>query len=215
MAEQDNLKGDTAVDNAEAASTSQEGGLLDLTAPANPGTQETQASPAPVAQGKADGEAEPKSLLEGANNGGNVEDVVPEQYEFKLPEGVVLDDVTLNDLGAYAKENKLTAKQADIVANAMAVQMEKLRGEHIAWQKEQVELWNKDPQVDTNKLHAMKALKHFGLEQYVSERGYDFDATLMKAFAKVGTLISEAKAVTGGEAVTGTLNPYANSPEFK
>lgn len=149
-------------------------------------------------------------------------EAAPEQYEFKMPEGMELDETEQALLQNVAKESKLTQDQAqqgaEFFASAMDAMVKENEARIEAFKAEQKQMWESQPDHAQRVLLADKALNHAGKEfkDYVMERGYQHDANLMKVFSEFGKLISEAAVVVGSEGSpsTGPRNPYGNSPEF-
>ncbi|WP_447888489.1 peptidase [Serratia fonticola] len=130
--------------------------------------------------------------------------VVPEKYEFKAPEGVEqLDPQALAVFEPIAKELGLSQEQA-----------QKLVDIYPQIQQQQAELWSKqvtdwgeqvkaDKEIGGDKLtasvgQAQKALDQFGtpaLRDYLHTSGLGNHPELVRAFAKVGKMMSEDKII--------------------
>jgi len=130
--------------------------------------------------------------------------VVPEKYEFKAPEGVEqLDPQALAVFEPIAKELGLSQEQA-----------QKLVDIYPQIQQQQAELWSKqvtdwgeqvkaDKEIGGDKLtasvgQAQKALDQFGtpaLREYLHTSGLGNHPELVRAFAKVGKMMSEDKII--------------------
>lgn len=129
---------------------------------------------------------------------------VPEKYEFKAPEGVEqLDPQALAVFEPIAKELGLSQEQA-----------QKLVDIYPQIQQQQAELWSKqvtdwgeqvkaDKEIGGDKLtasvgQAQKALDQFGtpaLRDYLHTSGLGNHPELVRAFAKVGKMMSEDKII--------------------
>ncbi|MFV8981149.1 peptidase [Serratia fonticola] len=130
--------------------------------------------------------------------------VVPEKYEFKAPEGVEqLDPQALAVFEPIAKELGLSQEQA-----------QKLVDIYPQIQQQQAEVWSKqvidwgeqvkaDKEIGGDKLtasvgQAQKALDQFGtpaLRDYLHTSGLGNHPELVRAFAKVGKMMSEDKII--------------------
>jgi hypothetical protein len=130
--------------------------------------------------------------------------VVPEKYEFKAPEGVEqLDPQALAVFEPIAKELGLSQEQA-----------QKLVDIYPQIQQQQAEVWSKqvtdwgeqvkaDKEIGGDKLtasvgQAQKALDQFGtpaLREYLHTSGLGNHPELVRAFAKVGKMMSEDKII--------------------
>ena len=130
--------------------------------------------------------------------------VVPEKYEFKAPEGVEqLDAQALAVFEPIAKELGLSQEQAQKLVDIYP-QIQQQQAE--AWSK-QVTDWGDqvkaDKEIGGDKLtasvgQAQKALDQFGtpaLREYLESSGLGNHPELVRAFAKVGKMMSEDKII--------------------
>lgn len=130
--------------------------------------------------------------------------VVPEKYEFKAPEGVEqLDPQALAVFEPIAKELGLSQEQAQKLVDIYP-QIQQQQAE--AWSK-QVTDWGDqvkaDKEIGGDKLtasvgQAQKALDQFGtpaLRDYLESSGLGNHPELVRAFAKVGKMMSEDKII--------------------
>ncbi|MFV8917572.1 peptidase [Serratia fonticola] len=130
--------------------------------------------------------------------------VVPEKYEFKAPEGVEqLDPQALAVFEPIAKELGLSQEQAQKLVDIYP-QIQQQQAE--AWSK-QVTDWGDqvkaDKEIGGDKLtasvgQAQKALDQFGtpaLREYLEQSGLGNHPELVRAFAKVGKMMSEDKII--------------------
>lgn len=130
--------------------------------------------------------------------------VVPEKYEFKAPEGVEqLDPQALAVFEPIAKELGLSQDQAQKLVDIYP-QIQQQQAE--AWSK-QVTDWGDqvkaDKEIGGDKLtasvgQAQKALDQFGtpaLRDYLESSGLGNHPELVRAFAKVGKMMSEDKII--------------------
>lgn len=135
----------------------------------------------------------------------SAEPVVPEAYEFPMPEGVELDTAAAEQFTAVAKELKLDQATAQKVID-VGVKMAQRQAEAHA---KQVEQWTEsvkaDKDVGGDKLTenlgiARKALDTFGtpeLKDVLNATGLGNHPEIIRAFYKVGKAISEDGFVTG------------------
>lgn len=133
------------------------------------------------------------------------EPVVPEAYEFKMPEGVELDTVAADEFTVIAKELKLTQEQAQKVADIGAKQAQRQAEAHA----KQVEAWTEAVKTDKeiggdalpeNLAIARKALDTFGtpeLKDILNISGLGNHPAVIKAFYKAGKAISDDRFVAG------------------
>lgn len=199
------------------AEASPEGGDGGGAAPA--GTEQSPAADAPVETGKPDpADADkPAPTAPDADKSKDAEKdkakepekkdeklVVPEKYEFKAPEGVEqLDPQALAVFEPIAKELGLSQEQAQKLVDIYP-QIQQQQAE--AWSK-QVTDWGDqvkaDKEIGGDKLtasvgQAQKALDQFGtpaLRDYLENSGLGNHPELVRAFAKVGKMMSEDKII--------------------
>jgi len=145
---------------------------------------------------------------------------VPETYEFKMPEGLELDTEAATEFGALAKEFKLSAENAQKVADigakmvqkAAVAQAEQFKATQAEWAREVTN----DKEIGGAKLQenlgvARKAIETFGgaeLREFLNVTGFGNNPLLVKTFARIGKAISEDGFVRGG--TTTTPDPAAN-----
>jgi hypothetical protein len=135
----------------------------------------------------------------------NNEPAVPESYEFKMPDGVELDQAAADDFTVIAKELKLTQEQAQKIADIGAAQAQRQREAHATMVESWVETVKTDKEIGGDKLQenlavARKALDAFGtpeLRDVLNATGLGNHPEIIKAFYKAGKAISEDKFVTG------------------
>lgn len=198
----------------------------DSTGSPNPNPADTsQANPAPeAAPATAKGEATQQTLLtetpeagekagdpaaktEGEAGDKPAEKVIPEAYEFKLPEGVTMDADTSAELTAIAKEFKLDQGEAQKVADLGAKQAQRWAEQQQNAIAQQVAEWaqqaSADKEIGTpeNLAVAKKALDTFGndaLRELLNTSGLGNHPEIIRAFFKAGKAIAEDQVVTGG-----------------
>lgn len=135
----------------------------------------------------------------------NSEPAVPESYEFKMPDGVELDQAAADEFSVIAKDLKLTQEQAQKIADIGASQAQRQREAHAAMVESWVENVKTDKEIGGDKLQenlavARKALDTFGtqeLRDVLNTTGLGNHPEIIKAFYKAGKAISEDKFVTG------------------
>lgn len=186
--------------------------------------------------------AEPSTLLgEGAPDSQNVdaqpepkadeqkqdEPVVPEKYEFKLPEGYELDESALKVFEPALKDLKLTNESAQKLVDAYAqVQKAQLEESERAFNA-QVEKWAEDVKADKElggqafeqtKASALKAVAKFGtpeLKALLNQTGLGNNPEFVRFCARVGKQLREDDPInvpgkaTGGKSAAEVL--YGNS----
>ncbi len=150
------------------------------------------------------------------------------KYEFKMPEGVELDGELGTELGSVAKELGLSQKNAQKIADLGAKLMQKRDGAlrelitktHGEW----TEQTRNDPEVGGAKLQenlglAKKVIAAVdtdgSLVKALNETGMGNHPGLVKAFVRIGKMISEDRLVLGKtgaqtDASPGTFS-YPNS----
>lgn len=133
----------------------------------------------------------------------------PEKYEFKLPDGIQLDDKGIGAFSEVAKELNLTQDAAQKVLDKMGPVIAGRHAEVLTQAKAQwVEAAQADKEYGGEKLAenlavAKKALDTFGspeLRTLLNESGLGNHPELIRAFFRAGKAISEDKFVpaTGG-----------------
>jgi hypothetical protein len=155
----------------------------------------------------------------GATDGTVAAPAVPETYEFKMPEGVTLDNDVVGELSGIAKDAKLTQEQAQKIADLGAKMSQK-------WQSSQVEALAKldqewsasttaDPEIGGEKLEqsktaAKKALTELGtpkLAELLETSRLGNHPEVIRLLSKVGAMVSpDSKVVTGS-----SVNPLLAS----
>lgn len=133
----------------------------------------------------------------------------PEKYEFKLPDGIQLDDKGTQAFSEVAKELNLSQEAAQKVLDKMGPVIAGRHAETLAQAKTQ---WVEGAKVDAefggeklaeNLAVAKKALDKFGspeLRTLLNESGLGNHPEIIRAFFRAGKAISEDKFVpaTGG-----------------
>lgn len=162
-------------------------------------------------------EGEEGDKPEGENPEGEkpAEPVVPEKYEFALPEGFTLDEARASEFEAFARTNNLTNEAAN-EALALAVKhVEGLQEQQATAWREQVEAWGNEIRSDKDlggdKLQAsvsiaQKAIARFGspeLVDFLESSGVGNHPALVKFCYQIGTRISEGGMITGAGAGEG------------
>lgn len=166
----------------------------------DPGTANTDPNAAAAAPAAAPA-AEPQKQEPAAP-------VVPESYEFKMPDGVTLDKAAADEFTAVAKELKLdqatAQKVADVGAKMAQRQAEQRTAEIASW----AEQTKADPEIGGEKLAAnlaiaQRAIDRFGgdaLKEVLNATGLGNHPVLVKAFLKAGQAISEDGSLPRGTA---------------
>lgn len=203
----DDVATDAPVTPADAASTA--------AAPANAPAGQTAApatAPATPSTTPTDGQPGAEKPNTDANAQGDkpTAPVIPEKYEFKLPEGVKLEGAPLEELSGLAKELGLTQEQAQKVADLGAKQAQAMASQFSDQHKATVDEWatqtKSDKEIGGDALEsnlgvAKKALDEFGspeLKKLLNESGLGNHPEVVRFFVKAGKAISEdGRLVTG------------------
>lgn len=147
------------------------------------------------------------------------EPVVPEKYEFKLPEGLPEDTEATAQFSELAKGLKLTQEQAQSLVDLYAERMKGLvEGQVASWtatRKEWVTAAQTDKEYgganfDANRAHVARAMKQFGtpeLAKALDEFGFGDHPELVRFFYRVGKLVSEPSFHTGSGENAGARTP--------
>lgn len=154
----------------------------------------------------ADGKPQEQAKPEGA----------PESYDWKLEEGISIDDSGLNAFSAWAKENNLTQDQANGLLNKMAAAsaerqsqaFESTVNEWISSSKSDSEIGG--PDLQKNLAVAKTAMEKFGtpeLTKLLNESGLGNHPEIIRAFYRAGKAISEDRFVGGGRVPSASADP--------
>lgn len=172
----------------------------------------TQAS-ATAAPAEGQQQAATETLVDPKAEGSSTEvkdaaPVVPEKYEFKLPEGVQMDETGIGAFSEYAKAQGLTqeAAQAQLEAMAPAMQaaqvarLEKAKTDWLEAAKADKE-YGGDAFSDNLKV-ADKALNELGtpeLTKLLKSSGLNHHPEVIRLLVKAGKAMSEdSKVISGG-----------------
>lgn len=138
------------------------------------------------------------------------EPVVPESYEFQMPEGVKLDDEAAKEFTAIAKELKLDQPTAQKLADVGAKMAQRQAEQHA----QLVDTWTEQTKADKefggdkfgeNLAVAKTALDRFGtpeLRDVLNMTGMGNHPEVIRAFYRVGKAISEDGFVKGAPAAS-------------
>lgn len=137
---------------------------------------------------------------------------VPESYDLKMPDGVELDKAAADEFTAIAKELKLTAEQAQKVADVGAKMAQRQADAHAAVVESWVSQVKTDKEIGGDKLDenlgvARKAMETFGtpgLKDLLNSTGLGNHPEVIRAFFKAGKAISEDSFVAGRTGAPGT-----------
>lgn len=130
---------------------------------------------------------------------------VPESYELKMPEGVALDKTAAEEFTAIAKELKLSAADAQKVADVGAKMAQRQAEQHAALVESWVEQVKADKDIGGDKLDenlgvARKAIEAFGtpeLKDVLNTTGFGNHPAFIKFAYKAGKAISPDGFVSG------------------
>lgn len=170
---------------------------------AEAGGQQQQATEGQGAQGQ---QAEGTKTEGGPQDQGKKPEGAPENYEFKAPEGLTLDDHVIDAFSKVAEELSLPPDQAQKVLDRMAPviaarQAERLQAARIEW----AEAAKTDKEFGGASLAenlgvAKKALDAFAtpeLRALLEESGLGNHPEVIRVFYRAGKAISEDRFVTG------------------
>jgi hypothetical protein len=132
--------------------------------------------------------------------------VVPEAYEFKMPEGVELDGKAADEFSAIAKELKLSQADAQRIADVAAKMQQKQAESHVEMVKSWAESCKTDKEFGGDNLPenlavARKAIDAFGspaLKELLNSSGLGNHPEVVRFAFKAGKAISEDTFVQSG-----------------
>lgn len=139
-------------------------------------------------------------------------DVIPETYEFNMPDGVELDEAKAADFSLMAKDASLTQAQADkFVGLYQKAQTDGLEAQQAAWQ-DQLAAWrdeaSSDKEIGGVKFQeniglAKKGLDVFGneaLKEALNTSGMGNHPEVIRMLTKIGAAVSDDSFVFGKNA---------------
>lgn len=140
------------------------------------------------------------------------EPTAAEDYTFSMPEGVELDSVAADEFKAIAKELKLSASDAQKVADVGAKMAQRQAESHAKLVESWTEMTKADKDLGGDKLQenlavAKRALETFGtpeLRDVLNASGLGNHPEVIRAFYKAGKAISEDRFVQGAPAAAAT-----------
>jgi len=156
-------------------------------------------------------------------NAGDKQDAkpdVPEKYEFKLPDGVQMDDAGIEAYSEFAKEAGLSQEAAQNLMSKLAPVMQTRMTEAIQQARSSWgEASKADKEFGGEKLQenlsvAQKAMKTFGtpeLRTLLNESGLGNHPEIIRAFYRAGKAISEDNFVPSGTKAPGGSKDLAKS----
>lgn len=143
----------------------------------------------------------------------------PEQYvDFKMPEGVKLDEEVANEFKSFAKEKNLPQDEAQkvfdmgakLVQRIEAQRAEAVNAEFVKWsESSRTDKEFGGEQLQQNLAVAKDALAQFGspeLKQMLNESGFGNHPEMIRLLYKVGKATSEDKIITGKQGATAEQN---------
>ena len=175
-----------------------------VTTDAAPQQQSTQGSDSTAATNPAATEQS-----EGAQEVDSANQTAPESYEFKAPDGVVIDDTTINAFSDVAKElnlpqadaQKLIDKVGPVMAKQQAQALNQLNTSWIEGVQADTEIGG--AKLQENLAVAKKAMERFGtpaLRELLNESRLGNNPEVIRFMYRAGKAISEDKFVAGGPA---------------
>jgi hypothetical protein len=136
---------------------------------------------------------------------------VPETYEFKMPEGMELDEARAEAFSSVAKDAELTQGQADKVVDMyIKVQQETMEAQQKAWADVLAD-WQEQSKTDSefggahfqaSVANAKRALEVFGndkLKEALNQSGMGNHPELIRMLNKVGAAAADDNFVFGKE----------------
>lgn len=139
-----------------------------------------------------------------------VKSVVPEKYEFKLPEGITLDEASMKLVEPAFKELGLSNEQAqklvDLQLSLSKTQVEANEKAHVAVWEQFVEAQKKEakdyfgpklPEVMRNVARARNTFISKPMQEKLSVAGFSNDKDFLETLDKIGRVIGEGKFVEG------------------
>lgn len=141
--------------------------------------------------------------------------VVPETYEFKMPEGIELDKSAADEFSTIAKEYKLTQEQAQKVAEVGAKMVQRQAEAHKAQVQSWIEAVKTDKEIGGDKLNenlaiARKTIDQFGspeLKDILNATGLGNHPEIVKMAYKIGKSISDDGFVRGASSKADANDP--------
>lgn len=136
-------------------------------------------------------------------------------YEFKMPEGIELDQDAAQEFTAWAKEQGLKPEQAQKVADIGAKMMQKQAEMHAQTVSAWVEQVRADKEIGGDKLeenlaYARAAIDAFGspeLKEILNASGLGNHPAVVKAFIQAGKRIAPDTFVAGNRSPSGDRDP--------
>jgi len=201
--------------------------MSETTTPAAPAAEAAPAAPAADA-------APPNTLLAAAMDPApaapaeqtqNVEaekqpaPAVPEAYEFKLPEGVALDQATLDAATPVFKDLGLSQEQAQKLVDFQASREAARAQEQVKAWNDMVSAWEGEVKADKeiggakleeNVASAKIALDTFGtpaLRDALNKFGWGSHPEMVKFMVKVGSAMKEGGSITGAQSQAARPDP--------
>lgn len=149
---------------------------------------------------------------QGKDGDGNKTPVVPETYEFKLPEGMTLDEARSAEFSTVAKSLKLTQEQAQQLVDLDVKRAQAQQAAHADTVKAWADELKADKEYGGDNLPATtaackKVMDTFAspaLREYLDATGLGNHPELVKFVAKIGKGLSEDTFVKGGATTTQT-----------
>ena len=165
-------------------------------------------APAPAAEPNTDGKKEgddDKTLLGDDGKTKDVKPAIPEKYEFKLPEGMAVNQEALDAITPAFKEAGLTQENAQklieayhpVMQKMMDAQRESAMGEFKTmvdgWKQDTIKMYGADYAKElANASRFIDALPDSDkVREVLNETGVGNHPVLVKAFVEAGKIISE------------------------
>lgn len=135
----------------------------------------------------------------------------PEAYEFKVPEGMTLDQKVVEEFTPLAKELGLSQENAQKMVDLYASQVQKFHQAQLDNWRNTLDEWassvKADKEIggenyDTSVRHARAAIQKFGgqeLRDVLNASGMGANPELVRVFARIGKAMAEDQIVLGGK----------------
>lgn len=158
----------------------------------------SEAKPAETTTPPAPAPAEPAKPAEPATPPAPVQKA-PEKYELSLPEGTLLDDVSIKAIEAAARQNNLTNEQAQHLVNTQSKQY---ADQVLARQESWLEMTRKDPEIGGDNFQENLALARQGIDKFdtdgklkaeLDRLGYGNHPEMVRFMSRVGRALKDSE----------------------
>lgn len=200
-----------AATTTEGQAASQSATESQAAAPAQQGEQAAQQQQSATEQVNTEAKPAEGDAATDGDKGQEAKPKAPEKYEFKVQEGLTLDESVISQFSEVAKELDLSQEDAQKILDKVqpalqARQQEVVERARAEW--EQTAKTDKEfggDKLQENLAVAKKALDTFGtpeLRTLLNESGLGNHPEIIRAFYRAGKAISEDGFVTGGKGIS-------------